>query len=225
MKLREIDIAAPIVAYLKDLRWEVYQEVVLRGAVADIVAVQCGIVWIVETKVAGSLALLYQARRWLRSSYASMVSVGVPRSKYEFGEVCRDLGVGILHAGPRDYGSPFCDEYVQPRYVRLKTCPTLALLHEAQKTECAAGASGGGHYTPFKQTCKNLREFLAINGPATIEECIKNTSHHWRTPSSARQCLASWARRNVLIGVRIVAENPIKLGLTDSQYESGARAS
>jgi hypothetical protein len=57
----EADLAAVVVAWLQDSGAAVYQEVEVAGGVADIVARVGPELWIIETKLHLSLALLVQA--------------------------------------------------------------------------------------------------------------------------------------------------------------------
>ncbi len=75
----EVELARPVVAWLGDLGWEVFQEVSAGGSVADIVARRGPVLWVVEVKRSLGLSLLGQAHAWKRRAHR--VSVAVPAGR------------------------------------------------------------------------------------------------------------------------------------------------
>ena len=92
----EVELARPVVAWLRLQRWEVYQEVQMGngGPVADIVARLGNLYWVVECKTKFGLAVMDQAHGWL--GYAHLVSVAVP-VLHRSGDRRRILGDQLGH--------------------------------------------------------------------------------------------------------------------------------
>src|SRR3990167_6383616 len=96
-KLTEVQLAKPIIAYLEERGWDVYQEVFIYGKVADIVATFGKLTWIVEVKTSLSLKLLEQIYGW-RGKF-NFLSIAIPASS-SYGDFTRDLlirnKIGVL---------------------------------------------------------------------------------------------------------------------------------
>src|SRR3990167_11042364 len=75
-KLTEVQLAKPIIAYLEERGWDVYQEVLIYGKIADIVATFGKLTWIVEVKTSLSLKLLEQIYAW--RGRANFLSIAIP---------------------------------------------------------------------------------------------------------------------------------------------------
>ena len=83
--MKETDLAKSVIAWLQDLKWEVYQEVQVfsYGPIADIVATFGAITWVVETKISFSLKVMSQAEQW--TPFSNLVSVAVPTGRFKDG--------------------------------------------------------------------------------------------------------------------------------------------
>jgi hypothetical protein len=193
----EAELAAVVVAWLEVQNWDVYQEVSDGGPVIDIVAVRGPVVWTIECKLALNLTVLAQAE----AHRTHLRSVAVPTTKRAFEErrLCMRvakhyLQVGILEA--------VGDEHA--RGVRIVTpAPLLRHNHsEAQrlraklrpehKTHAKAGAAGGGYWTPYKETMRDVRNLLVKAGPQglSLREIMGGLDkHHWANERSMRSCL------------------------------------
>ncbi|MEW6614016.1 MAG: MmcB family DNA repair protein [Thermodesulfobacteriota bacterium] len=81
-KMSEVEIAKVVIGWLQDLRWEVYQEVQIGacGPIADIVAVQDKLLWIIEVKRSLGLSVIGQALHW--KTFCHYVSVAVPYKRW-----------------------------------------------------------------------------------------------------------------------------------------------
>ena len=97
----EVKLAEKVIEYLQDLKWEVYQEVTIHGQIADIVAIQNGLIWIIECKKSLSLDVIAQAEHW--THYANYVSVAVPKTyrnnngrQFAY-KVLKQYGIGAQH--------------------------------------------------------------------------------------------------------------------------------
>lgn len=204
MKVRpsEIDVAKGIIGYLTGLQWEVFQEVSISsgGPRADIVARQNSIVWIIETKTTFGLPVIEQARRW--EIYSHLVSVATPSHVGEFGkEVCRLFGVGILSAGRTYSDGSGTTEVLRPRLNRRPL--RLPKLCEEHKTYAPAGTNGGGYFTPYNRTCRDVLSAVTREPGITMKKLVDIVDHHYASDTTARNCLRNWIKWDKVPGVEI----------------------
>lgn len=211
----ETDLAKPVVAWLQQNLWDVYQEVELRtyGSRADIVARQDFLIWAVECKLVFSTDLIEQAIYW--KARAHFISVAVPKTKSGrpnlLVRICRDNGIGIIEVSrsrnrwPSGSWTIEVKEILNPLLNRRADAKrTAECLHEEQKTFAAAGNNSGSRWTPFQQTCKNLAAYVASNpGGVTFKEAVQNLKHHYSSNSTAIACLRKWVEHGSVKGVRI----------------------
>lgn len=204
--MKETDVARPVVAWLQAQHWEVYQEVQLRAGIADIVAVMDRRVWIFEAKTSLSLAVLAQADRWRPYAHWSSVVVPVRIRGYDCRQfaqnVCRDRGIGIIEVYPRqEWHDPF--ELVAASLNR-KALATgiLKSLREQHKTYAEAGSANGRHWTPFKQTCRDVLVYVYDHPGCILKELIDKVSTHYASKSGARASLSHWAQAGKIPGIR-----------------------
>ena len=201
----ETDVAASIIAYLDNLHWEVFQEVTGAAGRADIVARQGSLIWIIEAKTTFGLPVIAQARRWRQ--HAHLVSVGTPRylGDFDFGrEVCQMVGVGILCAShrPQHADGSMSSELLRPRLNRHPH--RLPKLCEEHKTYAPAGTNGGGYFTPFNRTCKDIRDVVTRAGEGMpLKRVIDLVDHHYNSNSTARNCMRKWIECGKVPGVEI----------------------
>lgn len=219
MKLAETDVAAPVVKFLQENQWEVFQEVRYGGPgdpVADIVARQLSqnghtsLLWVVEVKTSLSFTLLSQAVHWTK--HANYVSIAVPPTKRSYRE--RDLIQWILKyhgIGKFDMHGPT----THAPFHRVQTNDWSKYLNERQKTECAAG-SRSGYWTPFKETCENVKLYVSNHPGCCMKELIDNVQSHYKKASTARSSLRMWIEAGKVPGVRMELEGgKIHLFLTN----------
>lgn len=218
----EAELAAAVVAWLDQERYEVAQEVELPGVgVLDIVARMGRKLWVVEAKLSMSLALVAQAQR--RLGYAHRVSIAVPEPKRKNAwatdplqnriGLLRSLGIGVISAGfstryvegegtVRDV--PAVRERCQGVYVRPGR---LSSLEDALRDEhftgewSAAGTKDGGHYTAFGATARRVVEFVRENPGCSIGEIIEG-GHHYANDKVARARIDVMIRQGVIGGIR-----------------------
>lgn len=195
--VKETDLAAIVVSHFELSGWEVYQEVAVRGGVADIVATQGRLLWIVETKMSLSLAVLEQAIDWV--GHAHFVSAAIPykyhRSHFAH-RICRDYGIGLFLGSSYDG----IREAIEPRFFRKTTDVVRKSLCAAQKTFAPAG-SKNGHWTPFKQTVQDVLGYVRLHPGTTFKGMLDTISTHYRTKQSARANLLSWIKNGVIKGI------------------------
>lgn len=200
----ETDLARVVVAWLQDLRWDVYQEVGYGGGGprADIVAKQGPLVWVIETKAAFGLNVLGQAHAWRGNAHR--VSIAVPYSRgvaAEFSrEVLRQFGIGLLIVS-----TTFEKSVREDIFPALNRCPGRILkVSEGHKSAAPAGTNGGGYWTPFLQTKRNLIEKVTREPGIPVRELIAQMKHHYSRNSTARSSLVHWIRSGVIPEVELV---------------------
>ncbi len=199
----EQELARHVVGWLQGQQWDVYQEVatgLYGGPRADIVAVQDGLSWVIETKTSLSLGVIAQAVAWV--GRANFISVAVPLShrrsqgrEYAY-RLLRREGIGLLAVET--------DGWIQhdaPRKFRRTAHPISDVLCDAQKTMAQAGAARGGYYTPFAGTCRAAREFVAEHSGCTMRELVDGIKHHYGCDATARACLRKWLGTKKIPGV------------------------
>lgn len=201
----EQELAAAVVKWLQELRWEVYQEVPVGNGIADIVAKSGSVTWLIETKMSMSIQLLNQLDT--RVAAAHMTSAAVPlgtRRNVPY-KLLRMLGVGLLTV----YGDTYVREELRPVFFRKVSGVEL---HEQQKTFCNAGSASGGHWTQFKETARNVVSFVNRRPGCTVSELIAGISHHYSSATAANRNVLSWIQADVIKGIRIdESARPYKL--------------
>lgn len=208
-KLSESELAEALVAYLEQQGWDCYHEVEgAYGGRADLVAVGDREVWVFETKLTMSLALLEQAWRWIRFAMAHRVVVVTPHLQpgtpgHQLVHwICAKDGIGW-----------FCIERgsVMPVHERVK--PELhrhlcdqhlgTMVRPEHKTHARAGSTGGGFWTDFRGTCEEIVRVVRERPGISIGECIGAIRHHYSTTATARGSILKAAKKKVIPGVRL----------------------
>jgi len=207
----ETELAEQVIKYLKDLKWEVYQEVQIAsyGSIADIVAVKNGLVWIIECKLSLSLDVIGQAECWTR--HANYTSVAVPASLKD--SKGRDFAYKILKQyGIGCFEMPHPDSYsyrshLQRIQSKLNRTAITSLIKrslcEEQKTWAKAGNSKGSRYTPFQDTTNQILRAVANKPGMTFKELMNEINHHYSSDTCARSSILQWIHRGVIKGVRL----------------------
>lgn len=209
----ETDLAEPVIAYLEDMKWEVYQEVEPKryGDVADIVAVQNGRVWVIELKKTLSLEVIAQADEW--RPVAHYVSIATPVSYRRRITKGARLAEHILcwkGIGWFKVAEPIKGWY-ESEFARQKRVPSLnrkALAYkildslcEEQKTFAKAGNAEGKRWTPFQNTCKQVLATVAHSPGICMKDLVDAISHHYASDAGARANLSQWIQAGVVKGV------------------------
>lgn len=212
---REQDLAARVVAWLQAQRFDVYEEVQPPRCEsrADIVGVRDGLSWIVECKTTLGLAVIRQADAW--RGWAEYRSVAVPSpfrhsdDRYFAETLCRERGIGVLYVPAR---SAFdLSEKVSPTLDRAARRAGLmrdALVPE-QKTGPKAGSTAGGHWTPFRATCRDLARIVRCEPGIPLARAIAQLPEgrgHYMSAGSARSSLFTLVQRGIVDGVRAEAD-------------------
>jgi len=203
----ETDLARNVVRWLQDCRWDVYQEV-QPGAgwpIADIVAVNGSLIWVIESKLSVSLDVIDQAMKW--SSWAHYVSIAAPMGRARRSEACyRFLGsmaIGLIqvneHGTVEETLCPCIKRSARTDY--LKKC-----LRPEHQTYAEAGNANGKRWTPFRQTSDNALRIVQQKPGITLKELVDAIETHYRRKTTARACLSKWIRRGVIKGIEMRRE-------------------
>lgn len=202
-RMSEQHLGPPVIAYLEGEQWDVYQEVPgPGGGRADIVATLGPLLCVVELKTGLGFDVLDQAVTW--KPWATWSWVAVPRGKYGASRmacmVCESYGVGILevHNGRAEVR-------LRPAINRRANVAKFRdRLRPEHKTFAPAGTNSGRAWTPFQETCKAVRLFLAARGGAAdLSTVVTEVKHHYASGPSARASLAQWAERGKLEGIEL----------------------
>lgn len=209
-------LAATVVRHLRDLHWDVHQEVVCGGPRADIVAVQGARVWVIESKMSLTLDLLGQALEW--RGVAHYVSVAVPkyakagayRARAVSERILREWGIGLMRVTATEPGDRWAEARVDtelaPRLDRHPHPNSLknlrARLCDDTRTFAAAGNAQGKFWSPFKATVREIHRALGEKDGLSTRELVASISHHYSSDSSARSTLPKWLMDGKIPGVR-----------------------
>lgn len=203
----ETELAKEIITYLHQMDWEIYKEVqfLQYGNVADIVATQNNLVWILECKLSLSLSLIAQAERW--KFLANYISIVVPIRKHNSAnriirEILKHYGIGCY-----EVGSDFITEWVSPRLQRkaftkhIKDC-----LVEEQKFWAEAGNATGKRYTPFQDTKEQLLRMVKEKPGLPMKDLIAKIQHHYCSDKTACSCILQWIHKGIITGIELRQE-------------------
>lgn len=207
--MKETEIAKAAVQWLTADGWEVYQEVATYsgGPIVDLIATKGPLLWVLESKTSFGLTVIRQAQHWCHRAH--FVSVVVPHhtkhniNEYDFAKrICDGFGIGVLRMHLWQTG--VVEEWLAPKLYRKANVTYLrSKLNERQKTYAEAGNANGKRWTPFQETCENLRIFVAKNPGACLKEAIDSINTHYQTKGTARACIKQWAELGKISGVRI----------------------
>lgn len=202
----ETEVAEIIIPYLKQMGWEVYQEVQIDSNIADIIATQGKIVWVLECKKSLSLNVMAQAYKWRR--YAHYVSIVVPTKKRWNTELLLKnildyLGIGCYMVSKPDNISEFAPVKLNRKVMSYYITNSLTEQH---KTWAKAGNANGNRYTPFQHTKDNLIREVRKNPGITLKQLIKSIDHHYASEASAKGSLLSWIHQGVINEVELRRE-------------------
>ena len=198
--MKEIQLAQEVIYFLKDMKWEIYQEVKVPGGVIDIVGIRNNISWIIETKCFLSLQLLEQVYK--KKQMSNYISIATPRLRNVKGRFAAEMflrnnGIGYLQTEFM-IGTT---EIITPKLFRIKRnlmWNVTKYLVEQQKDYANAGNPDCRYWTPFKGTCKNITEYVCKNPGCTIKELIDNINHHYHSSITAKSSINAWINQGVI---------------------------
>lgn len=201
-ELSEADMARAVVTELQRQGYETYEEVSTGygGRRADIVAVRKPIVMIVECKVSLSLKLLDQLSMWHGEANYTIGAVAAGRIGVAAKRYLRSQGLGLWKLVADEI-----HEEVAPRLHRhCRDRISDSLRPEQRSGEYAqAGSNGGGYWTPFRATCRDLCEAVKRNPGIKLRDALLQIDHHYATTKSAMSALPALIQKGVVAGVRL----------------------
>lgn len=207
----EKELAEIVVRWLEDQHWEVYQEVPVGSGIADIVAKQGKVLWLIETKLSMNLQLINQLDDRVGSAHMTSAAIPIGTRRYVPHNLFRKLGVGLITVWG-NYADP--EQKIRPRFFRK----IIGIeLKEEYKTFSKAGSKSGGCWTPFKETSRNVASFVTRHPGCTMKEMLAGINHHYASLTSANVCIVNWIEQEVIKGVRIDrSEKTMKLYPTEA---------
>lgn len=199
----EQELGKKAVEYLKNQKWEVYQEVVCPAGVADIVAVQGHIKWAIECKLSLSLAVIGQAV--YHCPYFHYVSIAVPysnnRSEKSVAvakQFLRWKGIGLFRFSDSDYSCWHNQPLSLSPNLNRKAMSHRIKLYDEQKDTATAGSANGGHFTLFKRTSSEIQRIVKLNPGIILKDLIEQAGHHYRSDSTAKQCIMHYIKTGII---------------------------
>lgn len=201
----EVDMMRFVVSWLRDQKWEVFQEVQFGGSRCDIVARQGGVLWCIEGKMVLNLQVVAQAIHW--RPYANYISIAVPlRQKNDMAnDIFRWKGIGILlvnNLTEQEWHCPIIED-VRPRLWRKIGGRLAKNLYAESKDYAEAGNAQSKFWSPFKNTVREIHQALGhaqLHG-MTTRELVNAIHHHYHCASTARSSLHKWLNEGVIDGV------------------------
>lgn len=191
-------MAAVVISWLQEMKWEVYQEVQIHrySSVCDIVAIQNGLSWFIECKTSLGIAVMEQAYRWkYMANYTSVATSVIPSHFCE--TILRNSGIGALTCSKHKE----INEWVRPKLNRKADKTIFSLLTEDHKTFAKSGNSNGQHWSPFKKTCQDILLAVKENPGINLKQLIDEVDTHYASTSTARSCIAKWGEKGSIPGV------------------------
>lgn len=196
-KIKEVDLAEAVIAWLEEQHWDVYQEVQIYAysGIADIVAVKDFIVWVIECKTSLTWNVIEQANGW-RSHFRS---IAVPKSmsrtagRFTAYRVCHQFfKLGVIEVTPSFYkDAKWTVDEVKPAPL-MREFHKLAkrftdILVEEHKTHAKAGSVRSSHFTPYRSTMNAVKKFITENPGCTLKEIMaEDGKWHYASYKSAR---------------------------------------
>ena len=207
--MKETEIGAAVAAEFRAEGWDVFCEVQVGAnePICDLVARRGSLLWAVECKTTRSIDVLDQAAYCI--GCASLVSVAVPSKRQRirgfrldgWSELAEYRGIGVFGVGE----AREVTRLTLPRVNRAIRFDWLSkALVDAQRSS-VAGAAGGGHWTPFRNTCDQLRRIAAAEPGIGLRDAVDRIQHHYGKPSTARSALSKWIHAGTVKGLRLDA--------------------
>jgi hypothetical protein len=183
---KETDLAKHVINYLKDNKWNVWQEVKLSKyicSIHDIIAVKHCITWCIECKLSFNLKVIEQSYR----SNTIFKSIAVPRNN-DFGQlICRNLGIGYMIVSDAENILEYSGKVFRHNYKHSKDI--IQELSNIPKDYSKAG-SKGNYWTPYKSTMQSIRVYIYENPGCSYNDILLNLKNsHFSSPTSARSCI------------------------------------
>lgn len=160
---------------------------------------------IVEMKTKLNFKVIEQAYRALK--YGHFVYIAVPKPKndnYRFviWEFLKPKGIGIIYIEEsKSWEKAWCEKHGQTYYPYIASIKESATFNnlavkmkKGNSNYCIrseikeysdkniGGSKGGESITEYSETIRKVKEFLAVNGWATIQQILDNCETHYANP-------------------------------------------
>jgi hypothetical protein len=182
---KETELAKIVIDWLKDQKWEVWQEVKLSKYICpihDIIAVQNGITWCIECKLNFNLKVIEQVYR----SNTIFKSIAVPKMNCFGNKICNILGIGVIHTNNNIFhyypGKVFRENYRCNKEI-------VETLKNIPQSYSEAGSFRGHYWSPYKETITNVKNYINKNPCCKLKDIMDGLKHHYASAASARSCL------------------------------------
>jgi len=193
--MKETELAAQIIPWLKEQHYEVYQEVPLpyNWGDIDILAVRGIVTWAIEVKTSFSFHVIEQA-----SSRPTLYrSVFVPSSKRRQNsgsriyDVCRSyFRIGVIELF--GFGIKVEEDAPLIRNHYDASRRLLNFITDEHKTHLAAGTQAGQRLTPYRITMNAVQTHIKRHPGCTIKEIHEMLGKgHYASNQSFKQSVAS----------------------------------
>ncbi len=208
-KFSEVELAKPVIQFLHQMGFDLYQEVPLGGGGprADIVGVLGGkTVAIVECKASLSFDVIAQAKQW--DAHWRFVAVpdlkgGASDGRRLALDFCASLGIGVIQV--RTDGQVIRVAHYPALRRRANVGRLLAQLRPEHKTFAAAGSSGR-YWSPWRDSVHRLVGAVKDKPGMPLQELLAQVKHHWGSAASARGCVARQIEGGIIKDLRMVRE-------------------
>jgi len=217
MKITETDLGKRVIEWLEKERpeWKVYQELSSFGynsKVADIVCIKNDLVWVIELKTSLSLAVIRQAYDWdvdYRSIAVPDTISGLRNENREwwYSYLGRTMDIGTIIVGKSRVYTRYCGDYGRDwprhevtfdidqttmggRYLSVKQRFIELAKSGLTKGFGEAGSKHGNHWTPYKQSMLEIREYITSNPGCTVNDIFTALGKlHYSSKESMKGCI------------------------------------
>ncbi len=197
----EETLAGYVVDYFDAANCVTYKEVRGQdGNTADIVVTKSSECVVVEAKLARSLVVILQAKRWIPE--ANMVFVAVPRPRRggcaEFVSKCESLGIGILYVDQNGAVEEILTPHRRPCEGGIRL-----VLREEHRTFANAGNAKGKRWSKPAEIAEALQRAVAARPGVTVREFVESIDHHYGSDDIATVSLSLTLKRGGIKGLEI----------------------
>jgi hypothetical protein len=197
---REVEMAARVVRALEEHGCDVYQEVVFRGHMFDIVCLKGDELWIVEAKKQWNIQLLGQCVEAL--PFANRVFAAAPPSGHDKSWLFGRLGIGVVYI--RSATAVIAGDLPPLTAADPKIVANLRRrLRPQHKTYAPAGCNGGIRFTPWRSTAADVTEYVAEHPGSLVYDVVAAIDHHYANAQTARARLPALIKAGLIPGVRL----------------------
>jgi hypothetical protein len=203
IKIKETDIGKAAIVDFEKNGFTSYQEVECDGRGIDLVLTKDDLIYSFELKTSLNLQVIHQS--YINREFTNYSSIIVPSKKHDSlfyfcKDILTDLGIGLYVYKPYLLENNII-EIVKPYF----NGNSLGLiLYDSKKDLYKSGSQCGGRWTPFKETCEKLKEYVKMNSGCTISEVVKNITHHYTSKNSAISALKKRIEKGIIKDILLI---------------------